>query len=135
VQESVTNVMKHAADHHATVVVDVGAEVVDITVTDVPLPVSTVGGAPRAQDRRGPHLGHRHPSGIASAVSPETRTERVDGNASSQGNGLVGMHERAAAVGGSLVVGPTPDGGWSVRARLPIGEPAATATGDEETNA
>jgi signal transduction histidine kinase len=137
VQESVTNVMKHAADHHATVVVDVGAEVVDITVTDVPVPVSTVGGAPRAQDRRGPHLGLRHPSGLARAVGPDTRTDRVDGNGngSSQGNGLVGMHERAAAVGGTLAVGPTPDGGWSVRARLPIGEPAATATGDEETSA
>jgi signal transduction histidine kinase len=139
VQESVTNVMKHAAEHRATVVVDVGAEVVDITVTDVPLSVPTVAGAPRAHDPRGPHLGHRQSSGVARAVGPDTRTDRVDangnGNGSSQGNGLVGMHERAAAVGGTLAVGPTPDGGWSVRARLPIGEPAATATGDEETNA
>ncbi|WIB11978.1 hypothetical protein DEJ36_14170 [Curtobacterium sp. MCPF17_052] len=53
---------------------------------------------------------------------------------SSQGNGLVGMRERAAAVGGTLAVGPTPDDGWSVRARLPIGEPARTATVQKESD-
>jgi signal transduction histidine kinase len=40
------------------------------------------------------------------------------------------MRERAAAVGGTLTVGPTPDGGWSVRVRLPIGEPAAATSGE-----
>ncbi len=34
------------------------------------------------------------------------------------GRGLMGMRERAAAVGGSLDAGPSPDG-WTVRARLP----------------
>ena len=37
------------------------------------------------------------------------------------GNGLPGMRERTAAVGGSLETGPRPDGGFRVHARLPIG--------------
>lgn len=37
------------------------------------------------------------------------------------GLGLVGMRERAELLGGSLVAGPAPDGGWSVLARLPRG--------------
>lgn len=36
------------------------------------------------------------------------------------GNGLLGMRERAAALGGELQAGPHPGGGFSVRARLPI---------------
>ncbi len=35
------------------------------------------------------------------------------------GFGLVGMHERAELVGGRLRYGPTPDGGWEVRLRVP----------------
>jgi signal transduction histidine kinase len=37
------------------------------------------------------------------------------------GNGLPGMRERTAAVGGSLETGPLPDGGFRVHARLPLG--------------
>jgi signal transduction histidine kinase len=36
------------------------------------------------------------------------------------GHGLVGMRERVAAVGGQLDVGPGPDGGFVVDARLPL---------------
>jgi len=41
------------------------------------------------------------------------------------GNGLVGMRERAAVLGGTLAAGPTADGGWGVRARLPAEQPVA----------
>jgi signal transduction histidine kinase len=39
-----------------------------------------------------------------------------------QGNGLRGMHERAAALGGTLVVGPSPIGGLRVELTLPTGD-------------
>lgn len=42
----------------------------------------------------------------------------------SGGRGLVGMRERVAMFGGSLTAGPTDDGGFLVRARMPLGEPA-----------
>lgn len=35
------------------------------------------------------------------------------------GMGLIGMRERAAEAGGALHAGPTGDGGWAVRLRLP----------------
>ena len=38
------------------------------------------------------------------------------------GHGLLGMRERAAALGGSCEAGRAPGGGWRVRARIPIGE-------------
>jgi signal transduction histidine kinase len=45
--------------------------------------------------------------------------------ADSGGHGLAGMRERAAIFGGQLDAAPTPDGGFAVRARLPLeGTPA-----------
>ncbi|HZN18728.1 MAG TPA: sensor histidine kinase [Micromonosporaceae bacterium] len=40
------------------------------------------------------------------------------------GNGIPGMRERAAALGGDLSAGPRPGGGFRVRARLPLEEVA-----------
>jgi signal transduction histidine kinase len=41
------------------------------------------------------------------------------------GFGLVGMAERTSALGGTLDVGPLPEGGWQVRASLPLDGAAA----------
>lgn len=42
------------------------------------------------------------------------------------GLGLVGMAERAEMVGAQLTYGPTPQSGWEVRLRIPVGEEVAT---------
>lgn len=50
------------------------------------------------------------------------------GNEQGPGYGLTGMRERVALLGGSLAVGPSPDGGFVVTAVLPLGDPAGQPT-------
>ncbi len=53
-------------------------------------------------------------------------TGRASDVGAGPGFGLRGMRERVAVFGGALDAGPTPDGGFDVRARIPIdGAPAA----------
>jgi signal transduction histidine kinase len=51
----------------------------------------------------------------------ETGADRAAAVTFVEGNGVRGMRERAAAAGGTLQAGPSTDGGWSVRALLPLG--------------
>ncbi|WP_454194749.1 histidine kinase [Nocardia sp. Marseille-Q1738] len=87
VQESLTNVLRHAPGADATVTVRYAADSVDITV-DNTRPTS-------APSRSG----------------------------SGGGNGIIGMRERAHALGGALTAGPRPSGGYRVAARLPARTP------------
>jgi signal transduction histidine kinase len=40
-----------------------------------------------------------------------------------EGNGIIGMRERAESLGGQVEAGPRPGGGFRVVARLPVGDP------------
>jgi signal transduction histidine kinase len=51
---------------------------------------------------------------------PPPPSSRVDSELPSGGHGLIGLRERAALLGGHCFAGPTPTGGFSVRARLPL---------------
>jgi signal transduction histidine kinase len=83
VQESLTNVVRHAGPATATVRVDYQPDALVLEIADS-------GG------------------GQASATARPA------------GSGIAGMRERVAAVGGTLQTGPSTDGGFLVRARLPL---------------
>ncbi|MEV7782906.1 histidine kinase [Kitasatospora sp. NPDC088351] len=52
---------------------------------------------------------------IRNGIPPVRPAETLPGG----GHGLVGLRERAQLLGGTLAAGPTPDGGFEVRAELP----------------
>jgi signal transduction histidine kinase len=95
VQEALTNVHRHAGEARATVMVDYSGAAVVVQVDD---------------DGRG--------SGGSTAGGGATGGSGagVDGG----GNGIPGMRERAAALGGRLLAGDRPGGGFRVRAELPL---------------
>ncbi len=85
VQESLTNVVRHAGPVKATVRVSYQPGAVVLEIAD-------------------------------------TGRGRRSGAARPGGHGIAGMRERAAAVGGTLAAGPSAEGGFRVRARLPFGQ-------------
>jgi signal transduction histidine kinase len=90
-QEALSNAMWHAP----------GAEVrIDVRYRDDGVELRVVNGPPR-------------PEPAALAVTAP-RTDRI-----TLGHGLLGMREWATMLGGELVAGPAPDGGFAVSAVLP----------------
>jgi len=96
VQEALTNVVKHSGAACCRVVVDYGPDALLVQVTD--------GGAGGAAPSR------------AAVVPQAAAFPRA-------GHGLIGMRERVSLCGGDFSAGPRPEGGFRVRARLPL--PAA----------
>ncbi|MBP2705123.1 sensor histidine kinase [Microbispora sp. RL4-1S] len=99
VQESLTNVARHAPGSQATVRVAYEPDALVVRVDD--------------DGRR------------ASVVS-----EFATGGSHRPGVGLTGMRERVSALGGQLLAGPRPEGGFAVRAELPL-----TASGRADVSA
>jgi signal transduction histidine kinase len=90
VQESLTNVLRHAGVASASVAISYAEEEMTISVNDD---------------------GHGDAGGLAS---------RNGHGPKEPGHGILGMRERTHALGGELQAGPLPDGGFRVSARLPI---------------
>jgi signal transduction histidine kinase len=97
VQESLTNVLRHAGPVTARVRVSYQLGALDLEISD-----DGNGSRPHQPDGSAPD-----------EASPDP--------ALTGGHGIAGMRERAAAVGGTLVAGPAPAGGFRVHARLPTG--------------
>lgn len=92
VQEALTNIVRHAGAGAATVELTYDADGLTVQVDD---------------DGYGPGA-----SGARRGVPA------LDGEGG--GNGLPGMRERAVALGGTFDAGPRSDGGFQVRARIPV---------------
>jgi signal transduction histidine kinase len=105
VQEALTNVHKHAGTDSARLHFDVDAKAVRIVVEDDGAGASAVAGASAAAG-----------TSAAAGASAVRGTSAVAG----AGHGVLGMRERAAAVGGSLWAGPRSEGGFRVEATLPL---------------
>jgi signal transduction histidine kinase len=104
VQEGLTNVLKHAGACSADVELDYRPDQLVVSVVDDGAGLAT------GVERRGQADGTGS-SGVRQAVSASG-----DG----LGQGLAGMRERVAAVGGAFAAGPRDEGGFAVRATLPL---------------
>jgi signal transduction histidine kinase len=97
VQESLTNVLKHAPGSSVEVRLEYETDSIRVTINDTGThPVST-----------------RRAGMTAAAITQAARH-------SGSGVGLTGMRERAALYGGELSAGRTPDGGFEVALTLPV---------------
>jgi signal transduction histidine kinase len=61
------------------------------------------------------------PRSVEIEVADNGRGASADG--AERGRGLIGMRERATLIGGDLQTGPSPGGGFTVSARIPLAEP------------
>jgi signal transduction histidine kinase len=90
IQEALTNVTKHASSTQASVAVNYEGEAVVVSITDE--------GAL-----------HRNGAVLSSDSDRDVKAH----------HGIVGMRERTAIYGGTLIARPRPGGGFEVHARLP----------------
>jgi signal transduction histidine kinase len=110
VQEALTNVLRHAGRAATSVLVHWDEKLV-ITVSN------TGGPAVRRSTAR-------DSGGSFPRPSPAVGFGRSFPWASTEpGRGLLGLQERLSLYGGELDAGPRPDGGWQVRAVMPVGVP------------
>jgi signal transduction histidine kinase len=101
IQEALTNVVKHAGGARATIGLALSHRGVRIEVTDD-------GGAAASRSRR----------------SAGTHAAGPGGGPAGSPHGILGMHERVTAFGGSLVAEHRPGTGFAVVAWLPLQAPS-----------
>ncbi len=102
-QESITNVIRHAGPSHLRIGVHYGESELLVSVAD---------------DGRG--------TTSAEMNSIPSTPAQPPGNGS--GRGIAGMRERCELLGGSLIAGPRPGGGFKVLAALPLRPELVPAT-------
>ena len=116
IQESLTNVVKHAGPAATTVRIayQPNEVVVEVSNDGPPPPTSTT---PSTHTGAGTH------GGLGPHAGPGTHAGTgTDGGAGTHvgtGSGIAGMRERVVAAGGELDAGPRLGGGFQVTARLP----------------
>jgi len=95
VQEGLTNVLRHSTAGHARVRIGQDQDALLVEVLD---------------------------EGRSKAATGSATGTAATGATGGGGHGLLGMRERAAALGGTCEAGAVPvGGGWRIRARIPIG--------------
>ncbi|MPZ26880.1 MAG: sensor histidine kinase [Micromonosporaceae bacterium] len=120
-------------DRLAALTVDAGLPVhASVVGTSRPLPPELDRAAYRIVQEALTNVRRHAGAGATAAVVVDYRQDELvvevtdDGSAAlaggavAEGNGIGGMRERAAALGGSLDAGPRPEGGFRVLARLPL---------------
>ena len=126
-QESLTNVVRHAPGAATTVSLRTEMGRVALVVKNAPAPGAPTGDAVPASrnDDRSCLAGAGEQADAAPAGPPhESATVsrpvvRPSASLKHRGFGIIGMRDRVADLGGSFTAGPTPEGGWRVRAELP----------------
>jgi signal transduction histidine kinase len=141
VQESLTNVVKHSGADRCHVVLEYRPDSLLIEVTDPGAGVPAEAGVPSEAGApawagvpvrgnvpmvAGVQIGARVPAGAGVRAGPgrvavpARPPVRMSGGPDRAGHGIIGMRERVSLCGGELHAMPRPDGGFVVRARLPL---------------
>jgi signal transduction histidine kinase len=123
VQESLSNASRHAPGAPVTVTIghDNNTGAVTLRVTNGP--TAPPGHTTQANGNRTATSG-TPPANSTNSNSPPATTAPASPARDGHGHGLAGMRERVALLGGSLSAGPSPDGGFTVRAVLPLAQAA-----------
>jgi len=120
IQEALTNTLRHAGPATAAVTVDYGEQALRVEVTDTGHGLT--GSAAEAA-----YAAFVIGAGIP-VRAPVAVSQDPGDTPASAGHGMRGMRERAAAAGGTIDIGPLPEGGFRVAATLPLDARTAANT-------